>query len=126
VNDQKETCTDQATPRISPPAWSAAKRIVRIVVGVILMILGLAALFTPFTPGSWLALVGLEFLGLRILLRNRMCAWAQARPDSKFRRATCRIFHVDGFEAMKRKWRQHRPRGAEIRNSKHEIRNKSE
>lgn len=36
--------------------------------GVICIILGLLALVTPLTPGSWLALVGLELLGLTFLL----------------------------------------------------------
>jgi len=37
------------------------------VVGVILILIGLVALFTPLTPGSWLAIIGLELLGVRIL-----------------------------------------------------------
>ena len=41
-------------------------------VGVILVLVGLIALLTPFTPGSWLIFVGLELLGLRFLLLNRM------------------------------------------------------
>lgn len=41
------------------------KVIVKKVIGVILIIVGLIALFTPFTPGSWLALIGLELLGIR-------------------------------------------------------------
>ncbi|PIW35378.1 MAG: hypothetical protein COW25_00045 [Candidatus Nealsonbacteria bacterium CG15_BIG_FIL_POST_REV_8_21_14_020_37_12] len=39
------------------------------VVGVILILIGLAAFFTPLTPGSWLAIIGLELLGVR--QRNR-------------------------------------------------------
>ena len=39
-------------------------------VGVILILLGLAALATPFTPGSWLAFIGLELLGVRVLLSD--------------------------------------------------------
>ncbi len=41
-------------------------------VGVILILVGLAALVTPFTPGSWLIFVGLEFLGLRFLLWDKI------------------------------------------------------
>ena len=37
-------------------------------IGVILVFIGLIALLTPFTPGSWLIFVGLEFLGLRFWL----------------------------------------------------------
>ncbi len=36
--------------------------------GVVCIIVGLFALVTPLTPGSWLALVGLELLGLTFLL----------------------------------------------------------
>lgn len=41
----------------------------RVIVGVGLILVGLAALVTPLTPGSWLALIGLELLGVRILSR---------------------------------------------------------
>jgi hypothetical protein len=41
------------------------KTIIKKVIGVILIIVGLIALLTPFTPGSWLALIGLELLGIR-------------------------------------------------------------
>ena len=44
-------------------------------IGIILILIGLAALFTPFTPGSWLALIGLELLGLRILLSDKLKLW---------------------------------------------------
>lgn len=45
--------------------------------GVVLVIIGIAALVTPLTPGSWLALIGLEFLGLRIVLRD----WALKQKE---------------------------------------------
>ena len=35
-------------------------------VGVALIIIGFLALITPLTPGSWLAFVGLELLGVRL------------------------------------------------------------
>ena len=41
-------------------------------IGGILVLIGLAALLTPFTPGSWLIFVGLELLGLRFLLWDRV------------------------------------------------------
>ena len=44
-------------------------------VGVILILLGLAALVAPLTPGSWLALIGLELLGVRILLSDKLKFW---------------------------------------------------
>ena len=104
----KETRRDEEGPTGSAvsPGWAVAKKIVRITVGVILVILGLVALVTPLTPGSWLAVIGLEFLGLRVLLRNRMCAWSGAKPSSKFRRMACRVFGLDGLDAIKRRWRR--------------------
>jgi hypothetical protein len=48
------------------------KRAFKIVLGIILIILGVLALLTPLTPGSWLALIGLEILGLRILLERKI------------------------------------------------------
>ena len=108
MTDQKGTGVPKVEPEASASssAWSGAKKIARIVIGTILIVLGLAALLTPLTPGSWLALVGLEVLGLRVLLRDRLRAWASARPDSKFRRTMCRVFRLDGLDAMKRKWRR--------------------
>mgnify|MGYP001573738839 CR=1 FL=1 len=44
-------------------------------IGVILVIIGLVALITPLTPGSWLALIGLELLGLRILFYDKLKFW---------------------------------------------------
>ena len=51
-------------------------------IGVLLIIVGLAALFTPFTPGSWLIFVGLEFLGFRMLFWNKIKARFQ-KYDSR-------------------------------------------
>lgn len=45
------------------------------VIGVILIIVGLVALFTPLTPGSWLAIIGLELLGARILFFDKFKFW---------------------------------------------------
>jgi len=48
------------------------KQVLKKTIGVILIIVGLAALLTPLTPGSWLALIGLELLGFGFLLENRI------------------------------------------------------
>jgi hypothetical protein len=48
------------------------KNILKKTIGVILIVIGLAALLTPFTPGSWLALIGLELVGFGFLLENRI------------------------------------------------------
>ena len=44
-------------------------------VGVILILIGLVAFFTPFTPGSWLAIIGIELLGVRILFFDKFKFW---------------------------------------------------
>ncbi|MHC4265153.1 MAG: hypothetical protein ACYSUK_04380 [Planctomycetota bacterium] len=51
------------------------KTILKKIIGVILILIGLFALVTPFTPGSWLALIGLEMLGLlgvRLLIERAL------------------------------------------------------
>lgn len=42
------------------------------IIGVVLVMMGLIALVTPFTPGSWLIFLGLEFLGFRFLLWEKI------------------------------------------------------
>ena len=44
-------------------------------IGVILILIGLIALVTPLTPGSWLAIIGLELLGIRILFLDKFRFW---------------------------------------------------
>lgn len=44
-------------------------------IGIILILVGLAVLITPFTPGSWLAIIGLELLGVRILFFDKLKFW---------------------------------------------------
>jgi len=61
-------------------------RPLRITIGVVLIILGVVALFTPFTPGSWLALIGLEYLGLRVLLQRKLLSLLPAKYRSKVRK----------------------------------------
>lgn len=46
-----------------PPHW-------RVTIGVLCIILGLTAFFTPLTPGSWLVFVGLELLGVRLFVKG--------------------------------------------------------
>lgn len=45
------------------------------VVGVILILVGIAAFLTPLTPGSWLVIIGLESLGLRMLFFDKFKFW---------------------------------------------------
>ncbi len=59
------------------------KHTVRKILGIVLIALGFLALVTPLTPGSWLIPIGLELLGLRLLLADKLLAWAKAKPGSK-------------------------------------------
>jgi len=53
------------------------------VVGVFLIIIGIIALVTPLSPGSWLIFIGLGLLGVRlafwerfkVILKARYTAW---------------------------------------------------
>jgi len=56
------------------------------ILGVILIILGLVALLTPLSPGSWLALVGLEILGLRLVLQRRFMSLLPRRWSERINR----------------------------------------
>ncbi len=47
------------------------------------MILGILALLTPFTPGSWLALIGLEILGIRLVLQRKFLSLLPQRYRRK-------------------------------------------
>jgi membrane protein implicated in regulation of membrane protease activity len=72
------------------------KNILKKTIGVILIIIGLAALVTPFTPGSWLALIGLQLVGLGFLLENRLGRALKNRYRSSFenlKRKLRRISH---------------------------------
>jgi protein-S-isoprenylcysteine O-methyltransferase Ste14 len=60
------------------------KPVLKKIIGVILIVLGLAALVTPFTPGSWLALIGLQLVGLGFLLENRFGRALKNRCKNSF------------------------------------------
>jgi len=60
------------------------KVIIKKITGVILILVGLAALFTPFTPGSWLALIGLELLGIRKFIFRRFLNDRQRAAAEKY------------------------------------------
>ncbi len=47
------------------------KNIAKKILGILLVLVGVLALVTPLTPGSWLAVIGLELLGLRVLLQDK-------------------------------------------------------
>ncbi len=54
--------------------FSLAKKII----GAVLILLGLLALVTPLTPGSWLIFIGLELIGIRFMFdpKNGWGKWA--------------------------------------------------
>jgi hypothetical protein len=60
------------------------KPILKKTIGVILIVLGLAALVTPFTPGSWVALIGLQLVGFGFLLENRLGRALKNRCKNSF------------------------------------------
>lgn len=47
----------------------------KFLLGSFFILLGLLALVTPLTPGSWLVFVGLELIGIRILAWRRFAQW---------------------------------------------------
>jgi len=48
-------------------------------IGIALILAGLLALVTPFTPGSWFVFIGLEFMGVRLAFWQRIVAWWKSR-----------------------------------------------
>jgi len=50
------------------------KTVLKKIAGVALVILGAAALVTPFTPGAWLIFIGLGLLEFRLVLWDRIKA----------------------------------------------------
>ena len=59
------------------------KIIAKKILGIILILVGLFALLTPFSPGSWLALIGLELLGFGVLLENKILSLLKPRQRQK-------------------------------------------
>ncbi len=55
----------------------AVKKLIKQIIGIILIIVGLAALFTPLTPGSWLVLIGMELLGIRLFIFKKVLSEKQ-------------------------------------------------
>jgi len=55
------------------------KKVFRKTLGIILIVLGFLALITPFSPGSWLMLIGLEILGFGFLLDGWLSRFLRAK-----------------------------------------------
>ncbi len=62
------------------------KKCLKKTLGVLLVIVGFLALVTPFSPGSWLILIGFELLGLRFLLEDKLPDFLRLKPNSRLRR----------------------------------------
>ena len=60
------------------------KQILRKILGIILIILGFVALVTPFSPDSWLMLIGLEILGFRFLLEGKLSFLLRRKHKGRF------------------------------------------
>lgn len=59
------------------------KKILRKTLGITLIILGFLALVTPFSPGSWLILIGLEILGFRFLLGAQLSRFFRSKYQGR-------------------------------------------
>jgi len=44
-------------------------------IGIFLIVLGLLIHLVPFVPAGWIIVVGLEILGVRMLLQKRIKNW---------------------------------------------------
>jgi tryptophan-rich sensory protein len=53
------------------------KDLLRKIAGVALIVVGLFALITPFTPGSWLAIIGLELLCIELVYTKRLATFLE-------------------------------------------------
>ena len=55
-------------------------------IGILLIVIGLLALVTPFTPGSWLIFVGLELFGFRTLFWDKIKSRFQKYAPNKIKK----------------------------------------
>lgn len=90
VNARPE-CTFLGMPHQEKSSHLTA--VLRKALGIVLLLIGFAALVTPFTPGSWLILVGAGMLGYRMRPPAHLRAW--------WRRCTLRVLiHKQAITAM--------------------------
>ena len=62
---------------------ATGRHMLRNTLGALAILIGLFALFTPLTPGSWLIIVGAELLGVRLLFADRIRGWFQRRVTER-------------------------------------------
>jgi hypothetical protein len=84
---------------IRPRMW----KILRIIIGVVLIVLGLLALATPLTPGSWLALIGLELLGIRLIVQRKILSLLPPKPRAKVEASLNRLMDNRWFRRLRPK-----------------------
>lgn len=85
------------------------KKVLKKALGIILIILGLLALLTPFSPGSWLALIGLEFLGIRMLMERKLSSFLGERHRNALRRWKEELRRLSPLAMLKRGDRKSSP-----------------
>jgi hypothetical protein len=76
------------------------KKPLRVAIGVLLMVIGVLALLTPCSPGSWLALIGLELLGLRLLFQRKLLLLLPARYRKKVEDFIERIYSKPSIKKL--------------------------
>jgi hypothetical protein len=57
-------------------------------IGIILILYGIFTLLTPLTPGSWLALIGMEMLGIRQFIFRKFLYDKQRAAAEEFMEKT--------------------------------------
>ena len=45
---------------------------IRVVIGIFLVLLGLIIHLIPLVPGSWVIFIGLEILGIRLMVQDKL------------------------------------------------------
>ena len=62
----------------------SSKSLIKKILGFILIVLGLLALLTPLTPGSWLIFVGLELFGIHLAAWEKIkSSWVKYKDNKK-------------------------------------------
>jgi uncharacterized protein YqgC (DUF456 family) len=79
------------------------KKILLVILGVVLIILGLLAALTPATPGSWLALIGLEILGIRLVVQRKVLSVLPKKTQVKVNAALNRLMENRWFRRLRPK-----------------------
>lgn len=62
---------------------ASVKIIIKRAVGIFLVIFGIIALILPLVPFAWVAFIGLELLGVRVLFWNKVRSWKNKYGKNK-------------------------------------------